>query len=67
MGTPAKVRKTSAVKRRHKTLPLPSSVSYINGYPQKLFIYQLEASKYWWVRYNVDGRTLRKTTKTEKY
>jgi hypothetical protein len=51
--------------KRHKTLPIPSSVSYIPGYPQKLFIYQLEASKYWWVRYFIAGKTLRKSTKSE--
>lgn len=36
----------------------------IKGYPSKLFIYRLDASPYWWVRYFIDGRVLRKTTKT---
>lgn len=36
----------------------------IKGYPSKLFIYTLEASPYWWVRYFIEGRVLRKTTKT---
>jgi hypothetical protein len=31
----------------------------------KLYIYKLEASKYWWVRYFVNGNAVRKTTKTE--
>jgi integrase len=69
MGKLAKVAKTSATKKkkqRHKTLPIPSSITYIAGYPQKLFIYQLEASRYWWVRYFSVGKTIRKTTKTEK-
>ena len=66
MTTKVKKKKTSATKARHKTLPIPSSITYIAGYPQKLFIYQLEASKYWWVRYFVNGKTIRKTCKTEK-
>lgn len=65
MGNLSKVDETSAAQKRHKTLPIPSSVSYIPGYPQKLFIYQLEASKYWWVRYFIAGKTLRKSTKCE--
>jgi hypothetical protein len=66
MATTSKAVKTSATPpKRHKTLPIQSTVSYIPGYPQKLFIYQLEASKYWWVRYFAAGKTLRKSTKTE--
>ena len=36
---------------------------YIPGYPQTLFIYRLPASRYWWVRFYIGGKTLRKTTK----
>ena len=36
---------------------------YIPGYPQTLFIYRLPASRYWWVRFYIAGKTLRKTTK----
>jgi hypothetical protein len=35
----------------------------IPGYPTKLYIYKLEASKYWWVRYFLNGNAVRKTTK----
>ncbi len=66
MATTSKAVKISATPpKRHKTLPIQSTVSYIPGYPQKLFIYRLEASKYWWVRYFAAGKTLRKSTKTE--
>jgi integrase len=54
---------TSAVKQRHRTLP--TEVAYIKGYPTKLFIYKSEASPFWWVRYYVAGKTIRKSTKTE--
>jgi hypothetical protein len=36
---------------------------YIPGYPQTLFIYRLPASQYWWVRFYIGGKTLRKTSK----
>ena len=59
------IKKTSASlkKQRHRTLA--TEKHYIPNYPTKLFIYKLEASKYWWVRYFVNGNAVRKTTKTE--
>lgn len=65
MEKSGETKKIPATQTRHRTLPIPSSVSRISGYPEKLFIYQLEASKYWWVRYFIAGKTLRKSTKTE--
>jgi hypothetical protein len=38
---------------------------YITGYPTKLYIYKLAASKYWWARYFSNGNAVRKTTKTD--
>lgn len=52
------VKKTAAVSRATATERV-----FINGYPNKLFIYKQAASKYWWVRLYVGGRTLVKTTK----
>jgi hypothetical protein len=46
-----------------RTNPIPSTLSHVRGYPQKLVIYQLEASPYWWVRYYASGKILRKSTK----
>jgi integrase len=66
MANAKKTKQTSAASSgRHRTHPKPGTVSYVNGYPHKLFIYQLDASKYWWVRYFAKGKTLRKSTKTE--
>ena len=56
-------RKTSATQTRDRTLP--TEKYFLNGYPQKLFIYKLEASSFWWVRYYANGKVLRKTTKKE--
>jgi len=38
---------------------------YIPNYPNKLYIYKLPASRYWWVRYFVNNNAVRKSTKTE--
>lgn len=37
---------------------------YIPNYPQKLFIYKQQASKYWWARYFANGNAVRKSSKT---
>ena len=62
-STAAQAEQTSAVKQRHRTLP--QEVVYIKGYPSKLFIYKLPASPFWWVRYYIAGKTVRKSTKTD--
>jgi hypothetical protein len=56
--------KTSAQKDKHKTVPIPSSITPVTGYPNKLVIYKSEASPYWWARYYA-GKTVRRSTKTE--
>ena len=61
--TPADKKKTSAAEMRHRTLP--SEIAYIKGYPTKLVIYRLPASPFWWVRYYVAGKTIRRSTKTD--
>lgn len=38
---------------------------YVPGYPKKLYIYKLKASKFWWARYFANGNAVRKSTKTE--
>jgi hypothetical protein len=50
--------------KRHKTVPIPESISYVPGYPKKLTLYRLEASPYWWVRYYAKRKIIRRTTKT---
>ena len=56
-------RKTSATQPRDRTLP--TEKHFLSGYPDKLFIYKLQASPFWWVRYYANGKVLRKTTKKE--
>ena len=37
--------------------------AYLEGHPRKLFIYRLPASPFWWVRFYIAGRVLRKSSK----
>lgn len=55
--------KTAALKSKHRTTPL--QLTHIPNYPKKLVIYKLAASSYWWVRYYIDGKIVRRSTKTE--
>lgn len=57
---------TAALQARHKTTPIAGTVTAVPSYPSKLVIYQLAASKYWWVRYYANGKILRRTTKCEE-
>lgn len=54
-----------AQPQRHRTEPLPGTLTEVAGYPKKLKIYKLEASPYWWVRTFHDGKIYRRSTKTE--
>jgi len=56
---------TSAQQSKHKTTPIAGSLTPVPGYPSKLVIYQLAASKYWWVRYYAHSKILRRSTKCE--
>lgn len=50
---------------RHRTEPIPGTLTEVHGYPKKLKLYKLEASPYWWVRTFHNGKVYRRTTKTE--
>jgi len=52
-------------KVTHRTVPIKDSISKITGYPDKLVIFQLVASSYWWVRYYTQKKILKKSTKTQ--
>ena len=51
--------------QRHRTEPLPGSLTAVAGYPKKLKLYKLEASPYWWIRTFHNGKIYRKSTRTE--
>jgi len=51
--------------QRHRASAIPETKFYVPGFPNKLYIYKNEASRYWWVRYYAEKRILRSSTKTE--
>ena len=59
-----KTKKTSAQKR-YKTVPIPNTITPVPGYPNKLVIYKSSSSPYWYARYFVGGKTVKKSTRTE--
>ena len=51
-----------------KSRTLEIERAYVEGLPLKLWIYRQPASRYWWVRYYMNGRILKKSTKhTERH
>lgn len=59
-----KAKKTSA-QTRYKTVPIPSTITSVPGYPNKLVIYKSPSSPFWYARYFVGGKTVKKSTRTE--
>ena len=49
---------------RERTVPIPSSITAVPGYPAKLSVYKIAASKFWQVRCWITGCTHRRSTKT---
>jgi hypothetical protein len=50
-----------------KSNPIPATLSTVNGYPDRLKIYQVPASPYWWCRATFGERRITRSTKqTEK-
>lgn len=50
--------------KRDRTVPIPSTITAVAGYPNKLVVFKIAASKFWQVRCFVAGHTHRRTTKT---
>lgn len=50
--------------QRTRTVPIPSSITAVPNYPNKLVVYKIAASKYWQVRCWHAGRTYKRSTKT---
>ena len=51
--------------KRERTVPIPESIISVPGYPEKLAIFRIQASKFWQVRCWHNGITFRKTTKSQ--
>ena len=57
----AKVR----INLRSRTVPLPQTVTAVPGYPDKLSVFKMAASKFWQVRCWIAGRSHRRSTRTQ--
>lgn len=55
----------AAVQKRERTVPIPSTITRVPGYPDKLCVYKMDASCYWQVRCWIAGRTYRRSAKTQ--
>jgi len=57
---------TEPTKTTGRTVPIKETITKIGGgYPDKLVIFKIPSSKYWWVRYYTEGKVLKKSTKLE--
>lgn len=50
-------------KKPPKSNPLPGTLETVRGYPDRLKIYRIAASPYWWVRATFGDRRITKSTK----
>ena len=51
--------------KRERTVPIPESIIHVPGYPEKLAIFKMQASKFWQVRCWNNGKSFRKSTKSQ--
>jgi hypothetical protein len=49
---------------RTRTTPIQDSIHPVPGYPSKLVVFKIAASRFWQVRCWIAGRTVRRSTKT---
>jgi integrase len=58
---------TAAVRtqQRERTVPIPETLTPVPGYPQKLCVFKIAASRFWQVRCWVAGRTYRRSTHSQ--
>jgi hypothetical protein len=52
-------------KPRDRTVPIPQSITPIPGYPRKLVVFKIEASRFWQVRCWINGKTHRRSSQTQ--
>lgn len=52
-------------RQRERTVPIPDTITPVTGYPQKLIIFKMAASRYWQIRCWWGGRSHRRSARTE--
>ena len=63
--SPVRTAANDAANPRSRTVPITQTITPVPGYPSKLVVFKMAASKYWQARCWIDGYTHRKTTKTQ--
>jgi hypothetical protein len=53
------------ISQRERTVPIPATITPVPGYPRKLSVFKIAASKFWQVRCWIAGRTHRRSTQTQ--
>lgn len=53
-----------AARTRTRTVPIPQTITPVPGYPSKLVVFKMSASKYWQARCWIQGTTYKKSTKS---
>ena len=57
---------TPSIITQHKTVPIAKSIATIGkGYPDKLVIFKIVASPYWYCRYFTQNKIIKRSTKTK--
>mgnify|MGYP006291016185 CR=1 FL=1 len=54
----------SADHSLHRSVPLKETLCSVDGYPNKLKLFKIPASQFWWVRYYSHRKVFKKSTKT---
>lgn len=50
---------------RERTVPIPSSITPVPGYPRKLVVFKMAASRFWQVRCWIAGKTYKRSTQSQ--
>ena len=50
---------------KHRSVPIADSKVQIVGYPTKLVLFRQAARPFYWARYFVDGKMIKRSTKTD--
>lgn len=50
---------------RERTVPIPETITPVPGYPRKLVVYKMAASRFWQVRCWVNGKTYRRSSQSQ--
>jgi len=54
-----------AQQPRERTVPIPETITPVPGYPKKLVVFKMMASRYWQVRCWIDGKTHKRSCQTQ--